>query len=145
MRLVIQRVNHASVHVGGQLEAGISQGFLVYVGLHRDDTDDTLKKMADKLSSIRLFDDSEGRINLSLKDVSGALLLVSQFTLQADIRRGNRPSFTDAMPADMAKGMFESFVGIMREKGHHVETGVFQAHMRITSENDGPVTIIAEM
>ncbi|MCF7932091.1 MAG: D-tyrosyl-tRNA(Tyr) deacylase [Acholeplasmataceae bacterium] len=145
MRAVIQRVNHASVTIDGRVTAKIGQGFLIYVGFHLDDQEDMILKMAQKIKKLRLFDDEQGRINLDILTIKGSILVVSQFTLYADARNGNRPSFVEAMPPGQAQSFYHLFVKALIDQGLDVQSGVFQAHMFIHSENDGPVTILLEM
>lgn len=142
MKLVIQRVNHADVKVDGQIIGAIGQGFLVLLGISDTDTAEMLPKYVDKLINLRIFADEEGKTNLSLANVDGELLIVSQFTLYADCRKGNRPSFTKAGKPDHANALYEEFVRLCREKVRKVETGSFGADMKVSLENDGPFTII---
>lgn len=142
MKLVIQRVNHANVKVDGQTIGAIGQGFLVLLGIADTDTAEMLPKYVDKLINLRIFADEEGKTNLSLANVDGELLIVSQFTLYADCKKGNRPSFTKAGKPDHANALYEEFVRLCREKVHKVETGSFGADMKVSLENDGPFTIV---
>jgi D-tyrosyl-tRNA(Tyr) deacylase len=144
MRVVIQRVKSASVNVGGQAVGSIGQGLMVLVGIGRDDTVKDAEWIADKIVNLRIFETEEGKLDKSLLDVGGELLLVSQFTLYGDCRKGRRPSFSDAMEADKARAFFEAFVEMARTKGPRVETGVFQAMMDVTLVNDGPVTLLLD-
>jgi len=142
MRLLIQRVSQASVTVDDAVTGSISHGLLVFVGLGHGDGPQLFPAAADKLANLRIFNDDEGRMNRSLEDVGGALLLVSQFTLYADARKGRRPSYTDAMPPAGAEGTFAAFLDFLRQRHPgRVETGRFGAHMRVEILNDGPVTI----
>ena len=145
MRFVIQRVTHASVTVDGIVTGAIDKGFLVLIGVEESDTRDIADKMIKKLVGMRIFEDENGKTNLALADVGGSLLLVSQFTLYADIRKGRRPSFTNAASPDKANNLYEEFVSCMRKsiKGK-VETGEFGADMKVNILNDGPVTIILD-
>ena len=134
MKFVIQRVNHASVTVDGQTVGSIDKGLLILFGAGKGDTEEML----------RIFSDENDKINLSLLDVGGELLVVSQFTLYADCRKGNRPSFFDALEPDRADALYEKFVALCREKVTKVETGSFGAHMRVDLENDGPFTVVLD-
>lgn len=142
MRLVIQRVNRASVKIDGEIVGKIGKGFLVLIGIAEDDTEEMLKHFADKLVKLRIFEDENGKTNLSLADVGGGLLLVSQFTLYADCKKGNRPSFIHAGGPEMANAMYEQFIALCRERVPEVQTGRFGADMKVELENDGPFTII---
>ncbi|HYT70727.1 MAG TPA: D-aminoacyl-tRNA deacylase [Gemmatimonadales bacterium] len=146
MRVVLQRVSRAEVRVAGRMTGKIGVGFLVLAGLHASDTEDTLAWMADKILGLRVFPDAEGKMNLALDDVAGRLLVVSQFTLYGDARKGRRPSFVDAAPPEIAIPLYERFVALMREKGgsDRVETGEFGAMMEVELVNDGPVTLLLE-
>lgn len=142
MKLVIQRVNRASVKVDGEIVGRIGVGFLVFIGVAEDDTEEVLRHFVDKLLKLRIFKDENGKINLSLADVGGGLLLVSQFTLYADCKKGNRPSFIRAGGPEMANAMYEQFVALCRERVPVVQTGRFGADMKVELENDGPFTVI---
>ena len=144
MRVVLQRVSSASVSIEGRVAGSIGRGFLVLVGFTAGDGGDDVEWMADKIAGIRLFSDDEGKMNLSLTDVEGAVLVVSQFTLYADARKGRRPSFVDAAPPEQAVPLYESFVGALGARGLPVETGEFGALMAVELVNDGPVTLILE-
>ena len=148
MRVVLQRVSRAEVRVDGQVTGKIGPGFLVLAGFAPNDTEDTLVWMADKVLGLRVFADGEGKMNLALADVRGALLVVSQFTLYGDTRKGRRPSFVDAAPPDVAIPLYERFVALLRERGAGsgtlVATGEFGAMMEVELVNDGPVTLILE-
>lgn len=144
MRAVVQRVSRASVSVGGETVGRISKGFCVLLGVGVSDGPSQCRWMADKISSLRVFDDSENKMNLSLGDIKGQLLVVSQFTLYGDCKKGRRPSFADAAPLNSAKELYLLFVKLLKEKGFAVETGVFQTHMEVEILNDGPVTLIIE-
>jgi len=143
MKAVIQRVSRASVSSNGE-RAAIGRGYLVLAGLEIGDTEATCSWAAAKIAGLRLFDDAEGRMNLSLEEVGGEILAVSQFTLAGSIERGRRPSFDKAMPADQARGLFDVFVGKLKAEGCRVQTGFFQCHMAVELVNDGPVTFILE-
>lgn len=140
----MQRVTRASVSVGGNLEGEIAFGLLVFIGISATDTEPNADYLADKLVNLRVFPDSEGRMNLSALDISGQLLLVSQFTLYGDCRKGRRPSFDAAAPAASARELYEYTVQRIREKGLVTKTGVFQADMQVELVNDGPVTLLLE-
>ncbi len=144
MRVVLQRVSSASVSIEGRVAGSIGRGFLVLVGFTAGDGGDDVEWMADKIAGIRLFSDDEGKMNLSLTDVEGAVLVVSQFTLYADARKGRRPSFVDAAPPEQAVPLYESFVGALGARGLPLETGEFGALMAVELVNDGPVTLILE-
>ena len=147
MRFVIQRVTEASVTIDGEVHGAIEKGFLVLIGVCHQDTRQTADKMVKKLLGMRIFADSEGKTNLSLESVGGSLLLISQFTLYADCRHGNRPGFTDAGAPDMASELYEYIIGLCREGlkgGGRVERGVFGAEMKVRLLNDGPFTIILD-
>ena len=144
MKFVIQRVNEASVKVDGNIIGQIGKGFLVLVGVGQEDTKEIADKMVKKLLGLRIFDDENDKINLSLTDVGGELLLISQFTLYANCKKGYRPSFTDAGAPDMANEMYEYIVSKCREGGFHVETGEFGVDMKVSLLNDGPFTIVLD-
>ena len=144
MRFVIQRVNHANVKIDGEVVGNIGHGLLILFGAGQDDTEEMLPKYVDKICKMRIFEDENGKTNLSLADVSGELLIVSQFTLYADCRKGNRPSFTNAGAPDMANALYEKFVAMRRERVPKVETGRFGADMKVSLENDGPFTILID-
>ena len=145
MRVVLQRVRRAEVRVDQRVTGKIDTGFLLLVGFTRGDDEEKLQWMADKIIGLRLFSDAEEKMNLALEDVNGRLLVVSQFTLYGDTRKGRRPSFIDAAPPDIAIPLYERFVAILREKlPNKVETGEFGAMMDVELVNDGPVTLILE-
>lgn len=144
MKVVIQRVSEASVKVNGESIGKIGKGFLLLVGVGKDDTPDEAKIMAEKISKIRIFDDENGRMNLGISNVNGSILSVSQFTLCGDCRRGNRPDYFDAASPDQAKELYELFNTELEEKGIAVEKGKFGADMKVELVNDGPVTIILD-
>lgn len=144
MRLVVQRVARASVSVDGELIAEIGRGALVLAGVGGDDTPDVVDAMADKLAGLRYFADDEGRTNLEVAEVSGAFLVVSQFTLYADVRRGRRPGFTEAAPPEVAVPLLDRFVERLRRSGARVETGRFGAVMAVELVNDGPFTLVLD-
>lgn len=149
MRAVVQRVTHARVVVGDRETGAVGQGLLVFVGVEKGDTDADVDYIAQKVRDLRIFED-EGddtgrkRMNRSVVDVGGGVLVVSQFTLSGDVRRGRRPSFDDAAPPDVARQRYEQVVAALRREGLTVATGEFQAMMRVQLENDGPVTILVD-
>ena len=144
MKLVIQRVEHAEVKVDGAAVGSVGRGFLVLIGVAKGDNEKQAQKLAKKMLGLRIFPDERGKINLSLSDVGGGLLVVSQFTLYADCRRGYRPGFEAAAEPAEAERLYEYFVGLCREGCPRVETGVFGAHMEVSLTNQGPFTIILE-
>ena len=144
MRVLLQRVEQASVAVEGREVAAVGRGFLALVGVTHDDTHEHAARLAAKLVKLRVFDDERGLMNRSIVEAGGAVLAVSQFTLYADTRKGNRPSFTDAAPPAQGEVLYEAFVAAVGAAGVPVATGVFGAHMRVTLVNDGPVTILLE-
>lgn len=144
MRALVQRVSRAVVSVGAERIAQIGQGLVVLVGIARGDTPKDAAYLVDKIAHLRIFPDSEGRFDLSALDVRGELLLVSQFTLLADTRKGRRPSFAAALPAEEARPLFSCFVDLARQTGLGVQTGLFQEHMKVEIYNDGPVSIVMD-
>jgi D-tyrosyl-tRNA(Tyr) deacylase len=144
MRVVLQRVSRGQVSVGAEIIGQIGAGLLLLVGFTDGDDASTLAWMADKVVDLRIFADPEGKMNLSLADVGGALLVVSQFTLYGDVRRGRRPSFVEAASPDRARVLYQDFVRDLRERGFGVQTGEFGAMMQVELTNDGPVTLILE-
>ena len=142
MRVVLQRVAHASVTVDEQVIGKIQRGFLLLVGVTHDDVIEDMEYLVRKIVQMRIFEDEEGKLNRSIQDIGGEILSVSQFTLYADTKKGNRPSFSKAAPGDVAIEMFEQFNGLLRETGVPVETGQFGADMKVELLNDGPVTIL---
>jgi D-tyrosyl-tRNA(Tyr) deacylase len=144
MRVVVQRVSSAAVVVEGETAGAIGTGLLLLCGIHGSDGPAELKWMADKVVNLRIFEDEEGKMNLSVLDVGGGVLAVSQFTLYGDCRRGRRPSFTEAAPPEQADRLYKDFVSLLKERVEHVEQGVFQAHMDVSLINDGPVTILLD-
>lgn len=144
MKFVIQRVNNASVTIDEKIVGKINKGFLVFIGVSNGDTKEIADKMIKKLIGMRIFDDENGKTNLALADVDGELLLVSQFTLYANCKKGNRPSFINAGAPDMANEMYEYIIEKCREMVKVVETGEFGADMKVKLENDGPFTIVLD-
>ena len=144
MRAVIQRVTRARVSVEGEVCGQINRGLLVLLGVGKSDTEADADYLAQKISGLRIFEDENGKMNLSVKDIGGGILAVSQFTLYGDVRRGRRPSFDDAAPPEAARPIYEYFVKQIRESGLVCETGRFQAAMEVELVNDGPVTILLD-
>ena len=144
MRFVIQRVQHASVTIDGEVRGKIGKGFLVLIGIGRDDDETVADKLVQKLVQMRIFEDENGKTNLALKDVGGEILLVSQFTLYADCKKGNRPSFTRAGKPDQAQKLYEYIIQQCREGISVVEQGEFGADMKVELLNDGPFTILLD-
>jgi D-tyrosyl-tRNA(Tyr) deacylase len=144
MRAVIQRVARASVAVEGHLIGQIGNGLAVLLGVEQDDTEADAQQLADKAVQLRIFDDDQGKMNRSLLDVGGAMLVVSQFTLLGDCRKGRRPSFIDAAPPEQAERLYETFVAAVGVQGVRVATGKFRAMMQVELVNDGPVTLMLD-
>ena len=144
MRIVLQRVAHASVTVDEKVIGKIQRGFLLLVGVTHDDAMEDMEYLVRKIVQMRIFEDEEGKLNRSIQDIGGEILSVSQFTLYADTKKGNRPSFSKAAPGDVAVEMFEQFNGLLRDTGIPVETGKFGADMKVELLNDGPVTILLD-
>ena len=140
----MQRVASASVTVDGEVTGRIGRGYLVLLGVGQDDTEEDCRRLADKMINLRIFPDENDKINLSLSDVGGELLVVSQFTLYADCRKGNRPNFIQAGKPDEAERLYIYFAEYCRSKGKHVETGIFGADMKVELVNDGPFTLVLE-
>ncbi|MHB2021123.1 MAG: D-aminoacyl-tRNA deacylase [Candidatus Xenobia bacterium] len=144
MRAVVQRVSASHVVVDGKTVGQIDRGLLVLLGVRQGDTEAQLPWLADKIIGLRIFNDAAGKFNLSLTEVGGSLLVVSQFTLYGDCRKGRRPGFTDAAAPDLAKELYLKFCNLCRERGVTVAEGIFQAHMEVHLVNDGPVTLIID-
>lgn len=144
MRVVLQRVSHASVTVEEKVIGQIQRGFLLLVGVTHDDAMEDMEYLVRKIVQMRIFEDEEGKLNRSIQDIGGEILSVSQFTLYADTKKGNRPSFSKAAPGEVALEMFEQFNGLLRDTGIPVETGQFGADMKVELLNDGPVTILLD-
>jgi D-aminoacyl-tRNA deacylase len=145
MRAVIQRVRRGSVTVDGRTLAGIGPGLVILLGVGPTDTEENAHLMARKIALLRIFEDAQGKMNLSVLDIKGSAIVVSQFTLYADTRKGNRPSFTDAALPDLARPLVDRFTTLLSEQGIPTQTGEFGAHMLVSLENDGPVTIWMDM
>lgn len=144
MRAVVQRVTQARVEVADQIVGEIGAGLLVLLAVARDDTPADADYLADKIANLRIFEDDDRKMNRSLLDIGGAILVVSQFTLYGDVRRGRRPSYSDAAEPEKANQLYQYFAGQLRSLGLKVETGVFQAMMKVSLTNDGPVTILID-
>ena len=144
VRVLIQRVSRARVAVGQDIVGEIGRGLCVFLGVGKQDNEQSADFFADKGRNIRVFDDEQGKMNRSVADIGGEVLLVSQFTLYGDCRKGNRPSFTDAAPAEQAEQLYRRVAERLREAGLKVATGRFQAHMQVSLVNDGPVTLVLE-
>jgi len=144
MRALIQRVSKASVKVEEQTISKIGKGLLILLGVGHDDGEEQVSVLADKVSNLRIFEDDQGKTNLSVLDVKGEAIVVSQFTLYADTRKGRRPSFTDAALPEVAEPLVDRFVELLRKRGVSTQTGKFGAHMEVEIHNDGPVTIWLE-
>lgn len=144
MRIVVQRVSRAEVRVGDRVTGRIDRGLLLLVGFKADDTEETLSWMADKVVGLRIFADADGKMNLSLDETDAGVLVVSQFTLYGDARKGRRPSFIDAAPPALAIPLYQRFIGLLRERVKTVQTGEFGAMMAVELVNEGPVTLMLE-
>lgn len=144
MRAVVQRVSRAQVTVADELTGTVNKGLLVLVGVTEGDTEKDAQYLADKVTGLRIFEDENGKMNLSVKDVGGKILSVSQFTLYGDCRKGKRPSFDKAARPEAANMLYEKFNELCRQQGVQVETGVFRSHMQVELVNDGPVTILLD-
>lgn len=144
MRAVVQRVKWAEVEVGGRIVARIEAGALVLLGVHHTDTEAEARWLAQKLAHLRFFEDSEGKLNRSVSDIGGSILVVSNFTLYGDCRKGRRPSFTDSAPYDQGEALYRHFCEYLRAEGVSLQTGVYGAEMQVRLQNDGPVTLLLE-
>lgn len=144
MRAVVQRVTYSSVEVNGEIVGRINKGFNVLIGISKDDTEEDMNYIRDKIINLRVFSDENDKMNLSLLDIKGDILLISQFTLYGDARKGRRPNFMNALGGDEAKNFYDKFFKMMKETGLKVETGIFGADMKVDIKNDGPVTILLD-
>ena len=144
MRAVVQRVSRAEVRVDGRVTGRVGKGLAVLLGVARGDAEQDAAFLAEKVAALRIFEDGAGKMNLSVRDVGGGALVVSQFTLLGDARKGNRPGFVDAAPPDEANALYERFCAMLRERGVEVATGVFRASMEVELVNEGPVTILLD-
>jgi D-aminoacyl-tRNA deacylase len=144
LKALLQRVSSASVTVSGEITGSIGAGLVILLGVANEDVTRDAQYLAQKSLGLRIFSDSEGKFNLSVLDIKGELLIISQFTLMADARKGRRPSFTDAAPPEIAEDLYNQFVNLVRQSGLKVETGRFQAHMLVEIHNDGPVTLMLD-
>lgn len=144
MRLVVQRVLESSVSVDGKVVGAIGKGYMVLVGVEVGDTQDDVRYCVEKTAGLRIFEDDAGKMNRSIQDVGGEILAISQFTLHGDARHGRRPSFITAARPELAVPMYEAYCKGLRDKGIHVETGIFQADMKVSLINDGPVTLLLD-
>jgi len=144
MRAVLTRVDHACVKVNGETVGKIGKGYLILLGIGQNDTEAECIKLCDKLCGLRVFEDDEEHMNMGLTDVGGEILVISQFTLYGNTKKGRRPDFLAAAKPDLAIPLYEKFVAMCREKGFHTETGIFGAHMEVESLNNGPVTIMVD-
>lgn len=144
MRAVVQKVSSSKVTVDGEVIGQINQGLLVLLGVTHDDTSKDVDYMVDKVTNLRIFEDENGKMNLSLKDIKGEILAVSQFTLYGDARKGRRPNFMNALGGEEAKKFYDKFIEMMKETGLKVQTGIFGADMKVDIKNDGPVTILLD-
>lgn len=144
MRAVLTRVKHASVTIDGKVHGQIGEGFLILLGVTHEDTEAQAVKLADKLTGLRIFEDENEKMNRSLEDVKGELLIVSQFTLYGNCKKGRRPEFLAAARPEIAIPLYEKFVQLCRDKGFHTETGEFGAYMQVESLNDGPLTLVVD-
>ena len=144
MRAVVQRVTYSSVKVDGEIVGEINKGFNVQLGISKEDTEEDMKYIKDKIINLRVFNDENDKMNLSLLDVKGELLLISQFTLYGDARKGRRPNFMNALGGDEARKFYEKFIEMMKDTGLKVQTGIFGADMKVDIKNDGPVTILLD-
>ena len=144
MRAALTRVKHASVTIGGKVHGQIGEGFLILLGITHEDTEAQAVKLADKLTGLRIFEDENGKMNRGLEEVNGQLLIVSQFTLYGNCKKGRRPDFLAAARPEVAIPLYEKFVELCRAKGFHTETGEFGADMQVESLNDGPLTLVVD-
>ena len=141
MIAILQRVTSCDVHIDNKLASSINHGILVLLGIEKDDNHDDIKYISKKILKMRIFNDNQKNMNLSVEDVDGSIMIVSQFTLCANVKKGNRPSYIDAMPINEARNVYNSFLNYMNEQYSKIESGIFQADMEVKLVNDGPVTI----
>ena len=144
MRAVVQRVTYSNVKVDGNIVGEINRGFNVLIGISKEDTEEDMKYIKDKLINLRVFEDENNKMNLSLSDIQGELLIISKFTLYGDVRKGRRPNFMNALGGNEAKILYDKFIESMKETGLKIETGIFGADMKVDIKNDGPVTILLD-
>ena len=144
MRAVVQRVTYSSVEVNGEIVGETNKGFNVLLGISKEDTEEDMKYIKDKIINLRVFSDENDKMNLSLLDIQGEVLLISQFTLYGDARKGRRPNFMNALGGEEAKKFYDKFIEMMKETGLKVQTGIFGADMKVDIKNDGPVTILLD-
>ncbi len=144
MRAVVQRVSRGEVRVDGAAVGAVGRGFVVLLGVARGDEEADARALADKVAALRVFEDAAGKMNLALAEVGGGVLVISQFTLLGDVRKGNRPSFVEAAPPEVGSALYERFCALLREKGLPVATGTFRATMAVELVNEGPVTILLD-
>ena len=144
MRAVVQRVTYSSVEVNGEIVGEINKGFNVLLGISKEDTEEDMKYIKDKIINLRVFSDENDKMKLSLLDIQGEVLLISQFTLYGDARKGRRPNFMNALGGEEAKKFYDKFIEMMKETGLKVQTGIFGADMKVDIKNDGPVTILLD-
>ncbi|HCO19344.1 MAG TPA: D-tyrosyl-tRNA(Tyr) deacylase [Tissierellales bacterium] len=144
MRAVVQRVSSAEVRVDDKMVGRVGKGLLVYLGVGKEDTVSDIEYMADKVSGLRIFEDENGKMNLSVQDIRGEILAISQFTLYGDVRKGKRPSFSDSADPDKGEELYNQFISIIQGIGIRIDKGIFGAHMMVDYVNDGPVTILLD-
>ena len=144
MRVVIQRVSQASVVINDQIKGEISKGYMILLGIETEDSQEDIDWLVKKINGLRIFNDDEGKMNLTLADVGGVILVISQFTLHASTKKGNRPSYIKAARPEQAIPLYESFISALKASGNNVETGEFGADMKVSLTNDGPVTIVID-
>jgi len=145
MKALIQRVKKAEVSVNKKIIGKINHGLLVFLGVHKNDTENNVKKLTKKISNLRIFSDKNDKMNLSIKDTNGEILIISQFTLYGECKKGNRPSFIESAPPELAKNLYKNFINHLKKENIKIETGKFRANMQIDSINDGPISLIIEI